>query len=167
MQLGTHAKHTVVSVGDFHSQLRNLLRDKVGFAQEDALPAFEKSVSEVEKEIDGVNKQVEEASKQMNELVEKLVSILKEEQKRLRDDLDKIRWKKLHVLEIQLAKLKEEKERVERAVCFGEKALTNLNAQQFAQVASWALKHLTVDKSNEDACTTTFFEANRKFLRGS
>ena len=69
-----------MSVNDVLSELRNLVRDKVGAAQKDALPAVEKSVSAVEKEIDKVNEKVEEASKQINGLVDNLVGILREEQ---------------------------------------------------------------------------------------
>ena len=54
-------------------------------------------------------------------------------------------------MEIQLARLEEKKERVDRAVCSGEKA-PSLSAQAFAQVASWTVKHLAVDDLSKVIC---------------
>ena len=136
-RLGAHTGHSCVSIGKAESEARKAVEDCLFGARYGLLPQLERAAADVQSVMDGVNDDVEQASAQVTALVERIVKVVKNKETELLAELEKIRWKSLQPLEVQLQNVNELKDSAERVRLRADDVLEQCGKHQLVQAFPW------------------------------
>ena len=149
--LTAHAGHTVTSVTSAVKGQGTEVREMTKGFEKTVAPELKRRLSAVQASKEKVNARVEEMSATVTGSVQKVIDMIKEEEAKLLDDIDKARWAELIELEKTEIALKDLIAVSERAVDLTSASSTqSLSDLELLQVTSSAFLSLKEAKTEED-----------------